>query len=45
MDNRITAMMEYLDASVSVFHAVANLEKELVSAGYIRLLENEGEAL
>ena len=41
MDNRITAMMEYLDASVSVFHAVANLEKELVSAGYIRLLENE----
>ena len=41
MDNRITAMMEYLDASVSVFHAVANLEKELVSAGYNRLLENE----
>ena len=41
MDNRIAALMEFLDASPSVFHAVANLEKELTNAGYTRLLENQ----
>ncbi len=41
MDNRITALMEFLDASPSVFHAVANLENTLKDAGYTRLLENE----
>ena len=41
MDNRTAALMEFLDASPSVFHAVANLEKEFQNAGYTRLLENE----
>ena len=41
MDNRISALMEFLDASPSVFHAVANLEKEFQNAGYTRLFENE----
>ena len=41
MDNRISALMKFLDGSPSVFHAVANLEKELVAAGYARLLENQ----
>ena len=41
MDNRISALMEFLDASPSVFHAVANLEKEFHNDGYTRLFENE----
>ena len=41
MDNRISALMEFLDGSPSVFHAVANLEKEFQNAGYTRLFENE----
>ena len=41
MDKRISALAEFLDASPSVFHAVANLEQELKKAGYARLLENE----
>lgn len=45
MENRISALCEFLDASPSVFHAVANLEKELKKAGYTRLLENEKWAL
>ena len=40
MDNRISALAEFLDNSPSAYHAVANLEKELVAAGYTRLLEN-----
>ena len=41
MDQRIERLMHFLDGSVSVFHAVANLEEELRSAGYVRLLENQ----
>ena len=41
MDNCISALMEFLDNSPSVFHAVANLENELIAAGYTRLLEHE----
>jgi aspartyl aminopeptidase len=41
MDNRVTALMSFLDNSPSVFHAVANLETELKNAGYTRLMENE----
>ena len=41
MDKKISAFAEFLDASVSVFHAVANLEEILKNAGYSRLLENE----
>ena len=41
MDNRISALMEFLDASPSVFHAVENLEKEFKNDGYTRLFENE----
>ena len=40
MDNRISALAEFLDNSPSAYHAVANLEKELIAAGYTRLLEN-----
>ena len=41
MNNRISALAEFLDASVSVFHAVANLEQLLKNAGYTRIMENE----
>ncbi len=41
MDHRISALAAFLDASPSVFHAVANLERALKNAGYTRLLENE----
>ena len=40
MDNRVRSLMEYLDASPSVFHAVANLEKVLKEAGYTYLPEH-----
>lgn len=40
MDPQISALKSFLDRSVSVFHAVANLEQELISAGYSRLYEN-----
>ena len=41
MDNRISALTEFLDNSPSVFHAVENLKNTLENAGYSRLLENE----
>ena len=41
MDNRIVALKNFLDASVSVYHAVANLEQTLAEAGYGRLCEGE----
>ena len=39
MDTRIRGLMEYLDASVSVFHAVDGVCKALEAAGYVRLEE------
>ena len=41
MDNRINALMNFLDASHSVYHAVAYLENVLKEAGYTRLLETD----
>ena len=41
MDNRIAALKNFLDASVSVYHAVANLEKTLAGEGYTRLSESD----
>ena len=41
MDNRIYNLMSFLDASPSVYHAVANLEAELKNAGYTHLLEGD----
>ena len=41
MDKRTKALMSFLDASHSVYHAAAYLAKELEAAGYTRLLENE----
>ena len=41
MDNRIRALMDFLDASHSVYHAVAYLENTLQEAGYTRLLETD----
>ena len=41
MDNRISSLMNFLDASHSVYHAVAYLAKTLEDAGYRRLLEKD----
>ena len=41
MDHRIEKLQSFLDGCVSVFHAVALLEQELRSAGFVRLAENE----
>ena len=41
MDNRITALCDFLNASKSVYHAQANLTAELEKAGYVRLSEAE----
>ena len=41
MDNRIYNLMSFLDASPSVYHAVANLETELKNAGYTPLFEGD----
>ena len=41
MDKRTKALMSFLDASHSVYHAAAYLAKELEAAGYTRLQENE----
>ena len=41
MDNRVQALMRFLDHSPSVYHAVENLRTELENAGYTRLSENE----
>ena len=39
MDKRIEALMDFLDNAHSVFHAVADLEKALLEAGYQALNE------
>ena len=39
MDKRIQGLNDYLDASVSVYHAVDGIVRELESAGYTRLPE------
>ena len=39
MDNRINNLMAFLDASPSVYHAVANLAGMLENTGYVRLSE------
>lgn len=41
MDNRTKALMDFLDASVSVYHAVDYLKNTLERAGYTRLTEGE----
>ena len=41
MDNRISALMHFLDASHSVYHAVAYLESTLQQYGYTRLEEKD----
>ena len=41
MDDRILSLKNFMDASVSVYHAVEALSKELDAAGYCRLFENE----
>ena len=41
MDNRITALMDFLDASHSVYHATAYLENILKEQGYTCLRESE----
>ena len=41
MDNRISALMQFLDASHSVYHAAAYLEDLLKQQGYTHLPENE----
>ena len=45
MDTRIKGLMEYLDASRSVFHAVDGLRKILEETGYTRLQESGKWAL
>jgi len=41
MDNRLSALMGFLDASPSVYHAVGNLVSELKKGGYTCLCESE----
>ena len=41
MDNRISALMNFLDAAHSVYHGAAYLAKVLDEAGYTRLLEKD----
>ncbi len=41
MDNRICALKDFLDASVSVYHAAAYLENLLKNSGYTCLQEGE----
>ena len=41
MDNRITALCEFLNASHSVYHAIHGIEQELKGQGYVRLPENQ----
>ncbi|MBP3674786.1 MAG: M18 family aminopeptidase [Oscillospiraceae bacterium] len=41
MDNKTKALMAFLNASPSVYHATANLVKVLEKAGYARLPESE----
>ena len=41
MDDRILSLKHFLDASVSVYHAIDELAKTLENAGYTRLFENK----
>ena len=41
MDRRTKALMQFLDASHSVYHATAKLKDMLEEAGYTRLFENQ----
>ena len=41
MENRVQALMRFLDHSPSVYHAVENVRIELENAGYTRLSEGE----
>ena len=41
MDNRITALCDFLNASHSLYHAVAYLEQQLKADGYARLYEHK----
>ena len=41
MDKRTERLLQFLDASPSVYHAAANIENELKNAGYSRLNEAE----
>ena len=41
MNTQIRSLMNFLDASVSVYHAAAYLEATLVQAGYTRLEERK----
>lgn len=41
MDNRITHLCDFLNASHSLYHAVAYLEKQLKKDGYTRLYEHK----
>ena len=41
MENRVQALMRFLDHSPSVYHAVENVRIELENAGYTRLCEGE----
>ena len=41
MDQRTERLLQFLDASPSVYHAAANIENELKNDGYVRLDEAE----
>ena len=41
MNTQIRSLMNFLDASVSVYHAAAYLEATLAGAGYTRLTERK----
>ena len=41
MDKRTGKLLDFLNASPSVYHAAANIENELKNAGYTRLSETE----
>ena len=41
MDKRTKALLDFLDASVSVYHAADYIKNVLEQAGYVRLLEGE----
>ena len=45
MDNRISQLIQFLDASHSVYHAVAFLEELLQAQGYTHLRESESWSL
>ncbi len=45
MDQRISALAEFLDRSVSSYHAVAALREQLLDAGYTQLFEKDAWTL